>query len=204
MPLSPRDAWIFDLDGTLTVAAHDFDAIRAELGLPAGEPILEAIAQRPRAQADALNRRLDEIEHELAMRSRPQPAAEEVLARLAARGRRLGILTRNSEAIARTTLEAVGLSEFFSAPDIVGRESCAPKPQPDGINELLRSWEITPLRAVMIGDNRFDLEAGRSAGTATVYFDPAGERGLDALADHRVEHLAGLLELLASKGDLRD
>ena len=27
-------AWVFDLDGTLTVHQHDFDAIRAELGIP--------------------------------------------------------------------------------------------------------------------------------------------------------------------------
>ena len=41
--LTRRPCWIFDLDGTLTVAAHDFDAIRAELGLPQGRPILEAL-----------------------------------------------------------------------------------------------------------------------------------------------------------------
>ena len=34
MPLSARDCWIFDMDGTLTVSAHDFEAIRLELGLP--------------------------------------------------------------------------------------------------------------------------------------------------------------------------
>ena len=34
--------WLFDMDGTLTIAMHDFDAMRAELGLPVGVPILEA------------------------------------------------------------------------------------------------------------------------------------------------------------------
>jgi hypothetical protein len=31
--LKHRGHWIFDLDGTLTVSAHDFDHIRRELGL---------------------------------------------------------------------------------------------------------------------------------------------------------------------------
>ncbi|MEY4949417.1 MAG: hypothetical protein RL698_1628, partial [Pseudomonadota bacterium] len=39
--------WIFDLDGTLTVAMHDFDAIRTALDLPTGRPILEALAELP-------------------------------------------------------------------------------------------------------------------------------------------------------------
>ena len=39
--LLKRKNWIFDLDGTLTVAVHDFDAIRKELGIPAGLPIVE-------------------------------------------------------------------------------------------------------------------------------------------------------------------
>ncbi|MBP42781.1 MAG: HAD family hydrolase, partial [Deltaproteobacteria bacterium] len=39
--LLKRKHWIFDLDGTLTVAVHDFDAIRKELGIPAGLPIIK-------------------------------------------------------------------------------------------------------------------------------------------------------------------
>ena len=43
-PLAGRGHWVFDMDGTLTVAAHDFDAIRRELGVPAGKPLLETLA----------------------------------------------------------------------------------------------------------------------------------------------------------------
>jgi HAD superfamily hydrolase (TIGR01509 family) len=195
MPLSARDCWIFDMDGTLTVAAHDFDGIRAELGLPEGKPILEAIARLPRLEAQAVKRKLGEIEHEIALVSRPQPGASDVLEALFRWGARLGIVTRNSEPIARTTLIASGLSEFFFPADIVGRESSPPKPLPDGIYELLGRWDATPERAVMIGDSHQDLEAGRSAGTATVHFDVDGVGQWDAVADHRVEELPGLLAL---------
>lgn len=50
MDLRERKYWIFDLDGTLTVAVHDFTAIRRELDLPPGKPILEELATLP-AQA---------------------------------------------------------------------------------------------------------------------------------------------------------
>lgn len=205
MPLSTRDYWIFDMDGTLTVAMHDFDAIRRELGLPPGLPILEEIASRPAGEAQQLTRRLDEIELEVALRARPQRGAADTLASLSDGGVRLGILTRNSEPLARVTLEACGLCDFFSGSSIVGRESGPPKPEPDGIFELLRRWQAKPEQAVIIGDFKFDLEAGVRAGIATVYFDSGAEgevgapRGSDedwtALADHRVERLAELLEL---------
>ena len=35
--LLKRKHWIFDLDGTLTIAVHDFNAIRKELGIPEGK-----------------------------------------------------------------------------------------------------------------------------------------------------------------------
>ena len=211
MPLAKRDCWIFDMDGTLTVPIHDFDAIRRELELPPERPILEEIAGRPAREAEVLIRRLDEIELELALQSRPQPGAAETLASLCEAGVRLGILTRNSEQLAMVTLKVSGLSEFFSESSVVGRESGPAKPEPDGIFELLRRWKATPEQAVIIGDYKFDLEAGRRAGIATVYFDPEPDpsgiakrvepRGADAewvaLADHRVERLSALLDLRA-------
>ena len=200
MPLSGRDYWIFDMDGTLTVAAHDFDGIRLQLGLAPDEPILEQIARRPQGEAEALNRRLEEIELEIAHGSRPQPLASEVLTSLLKGGVRLGILTRNSEQVARITLDASGLGQFFCEADIVGRESSAPKPEPDGIFRLLRRWGVPPERAVMIGDYRFDLEAGRAAGAATVYFDAEADHEWDDLADHRIEGLSELLELCGTIG----
>ena len=38
---------IFDMDGTLVDSRLDYDAIRREMGLPAGMPILEGLEQVP-------------------------------------------------------------------------------------------------------------------------------------------------------------
>ena len=43
MTMTTPRAVIFDLDGTLTEPVLDFDAMRAEIGLPEGVPILEHI-----------------------------------------------------------------------------------------------------------------------------------------------------------------
>ncbi len=185
--------WVFDLDGTLTLAVHDFDALRRELGLPLGRPILEAVAERPPDEAAALRARLDVLEAELVARTRAAPGATALLTALADRGARVGILTRNSLANARATLAHCGLDGFVDAADVLGRDEARPKPDPDGVLRLLARWGAAPAGAVMVGDFRFDLEAGRAAGTATVSVDPSGAHPWAALADRCVASLEELL-----------
>jgi len=194
--LVQRPFWIFDLDGTLTVAAHDFDAIRAELGLTPGRPILEALEMLPPAEAAPLWKRLDELELEIAGRAQPSPGAAELLEALGRRGTRLGILTRNSAQSARVTLEAAGLGEFFADQDLIAREHAPPKPRPDGILRLLRQWNARPESALIVGDYRFDLEAGRAAGIATIYFDDSASHAFAEQADLHVTRLEQLTRAL--------
>ncbi len=193
MNLNERAHWIFDMDGTLTVAIHDFEAIRASLGLPSGRPILETIATLPAEQAANLRQRLDEIEWELARQAKPQTGAKELLVGLQQRGSQLGILTRNTQRNAYETLRACGLSDFFEPECVLGRESAAPKPSPEGIHKLLNHWGTPARTAVMVGDYLFDLEAGRQAGTATVYVDVLDNGQWAAQADWRVQNLGELL-----------
>lgn len=185
------------MDGTLTVAIHDFEAIRCELGLPAGRPILEELALRPEREARDLFQRLDRRELELAQRARAASGASALLETLKARGTRLGIVTRNSHVNALETLRACGLARFFDTSCVVGREAAAPKPDPGGIHHLLRGWRAVPRDAVMVGDYRYDLLAGRAAGTATVYVDTSGEFPFVEHADISVHSLEELAERLA-------
>ncbi|MFM7734354.1 MAG: HAD family hydrolase [Alphaproteobacteria bacterium] len=182
--------WVFDLDGTLTVAVHDFDAIRAELGLPVGRPILEALADLPPEEAAPLVARLDAIELEIAREARPADGASDLLSRLRSAGVDLGIATRNSRENALETLRAAGLDGFFPREAILGRDEAPPKPRPDAILRLLASWRGASEAAVMVGDYLFDLEAGREAGAVTVYVDPSGLFPFARLADLQVRSLA--------------
>ena len=188
------------MDGTLTESLHDFPAISRELGLPDDEPILEALAKLPSEKAAKLHRQLGEIELEIAKQATPQLGAYELLDGLKQQGKQIGILTRNTKAIARETLAACGLAKFFHPDSILGRSCCPPKPQPNGIIQLLSAWAIAPNAAVMTGDHKFDLLAGRNANAASVYLDPTGQFPWKQYADYSVQSLESLRQLALRTG----
>ena len=168
MTLKDVKHWVFDMDGTLTVAVHDFAAIRRALDIPAQDDILTHLNGLPAHEAQAKHAWLLEHERELALASTPAPGAVELVRELAARGCRLGVLTRNARELALITLEAIGLAPFFAPQDVLGRDNAAHKPDPDGLLQLARAWEVEPSQMVMVGDYRFDLDCGRAAGSKTV------------------------------------
>lgn len=194
--IAGRRCWIFDLDGTLTVAALDFLAIRRELGLPRGRPILEALADLPGARAEPLYRRLAQIEHEHAGRARAAEGARPLLGALAERGASVGILTNNTRANALETLRTCGLVDLFRPCCVLGRENAEPKPDPAGVLRLLSHWGGRPEDAIVVGDHRFDLIAGRAAGALAAHIDPKGDFPFAEHADLCVTDLPALHQKL--------
>jgi len=170
--ITQRKLWIFDMDGTLTEAQHDFDAIRDSLGLPSDLPILESIARLPEAQAKAVNTRLDEIELDISKESKPADGAAELLEALLTHGCKIGILTRNNLVNIKVTLEAAGLYHYFDEADLISRDCIKPKPAPDGIFYLVDRWQGSISDTLMIGDSIHDIGAGNNAGATSVYYDP--------------------------------
>jgi len=168
MSLSEVRHWVFDMDGTLTVAVHDFAAIREALAIPPQDDILTHLAGLPADEAAAKHAWLLEHERDLALGSRPAPGAVELVRELAGRGYRLGILTRNARELAHITLQAIGLADCFAQEDVLGRDEAPPKPHPGGLLKLAEAWSVAPGEMVMVGDYRFDLDCGRAAGTRTV------------------------------------
>ncbi|WP_447782603.1 HAD family hydrolase [Stenotrophomonas riyadhensis] len=166
--LSAIRHWVFDMDGTLTVAMHDFARIKRELAIPAQDDILTHLAALPAAEASAKHAWLLAHERELAAASVPAMGAVALVRALQGAGCRLGILTRNVRSLAQVTLQAIGLGDVFAEEDIIGRDEAEPKPSPDGLQYFLRRWQVDPAQVVMVGDYRFDLECGRAAGTRTL------------------------------------
>lgn len=194
-PIHSRTAWIFDMDGTLTESLHDFPAISRALGLPPNEPILEALDKLPPHELAAKQKQLTDIEIEIAHQATPQPGAHDLLSALQKQGKRIGILTRNTKDIAHITLKACKLEHFFHTSDILGRGCCPPKPQPNGILQLLQQWSLHPSDAIMTGDHKFDLLTARNAKAAAVYLDPTGAFPWEAHADYSVQSLHDLYQL---------
>jgi len=180
------------MDGTLTVPVHDFDSMRRELGLPQGVGTLEGLAALPAGEQARLRPLLDEIGWRYVELAQAQLGAGELLASLSARGGRLGLVTRNGRRNTLGTLAKIGLAEFFAPEDVHTRDDGAPKPAPDAVLQLLRGWGATPEDGVMVGDAVYDLQAGRTAGTATVLLDPVGDSAWRAIADLCVRDLREL------------
>lgn len=184
--------WVFDLDGTLTVAIHDFALIRNVLGVPHGSDILGHLDGLPEAEGMRARALLQSIEEELVQRTEPAEGALELMQLLHRRGTRMGILTRNTRDNALSTLSRIGLLPYLEEGDVLGRDEARAKPDPDGIHKLACRWGVSPAALVMVGDYAFDLETGRAAGAGTVHVDPARAFRWPELTDVAVGSLAEL------------
>ncbi|MGD2171052.1 MAG: HAD family hydrolase [Gammaproteobacteria bacterium] len=194
--LQNRRHWIFDMDGTLTVSAHDFEHIRRELGLQPAAPILEALNAMPEEEAAPLWEQLNELEFFYAGKASVMEGATELLQKLHDNGCRLAILTRNTLPVVRQTLDACRLAHFFPVDHILDRDACIPKPSPDGVTRLLEFWHARADDTVMVGDYLYDLEAGKGAGVATVHVDTRGGVYWPEYTDIRVRELGEIIDYL--------
>jgi len=185
--------WIFDMDGTLTLAVHDFAFMRRALGLAADAPILETIQAMPKAQAAPLWLKVNAMEQQFAEQARPMPGAFELLENLQQRGVNLGILTRNVMPVALQVLHNCGLGHFFQAQNILDRDSCQAKPHPAGIHLLLNQWQAKANESVMVGDYLYDLEAGKAANVATVHINTQAQHPWPQVTDWGIHHLHQLI-----------
>jgi len=156
-------AVIFDLDGTLTEPTLDFDAIRAEIGLPRGQPILEALegaTAAEKARAEVILRR---HEREAMARATLADGCVELLGHLGARGIPTAILTRNVREVVETFARTFG----FTFHGTYTREDGPPKPSPDGVLALCARIGAAPDDTLVVGDYKFDILAGLRAGCRT-------------------------------------
>ena len=196
LPLTERRHWVFDMDGTLTQAVHDFPAIKRALGIAEQEDILQHLAALPAAEAAAKHAWLHDHEQLLARAAQPAPGAVELVRTLRARGCRLGILTRNAQPLALLTLQVIGLADCFAPAQIIGRDEAPPKPHPGGLLHLAARWQVQPGALVMVGDYRFDLECARAAGAHGVLVN-LPENPWPALSSGYAEDCAELLRQLS-------
>jgi phosphoglycolate phosphatase len=208
--LEPLLGVVFDLDGTLVLSHHDFGRMRAEVvhiaeahGVTPGhlsvqEPIhriVEAAREELRtsgAPDGAIYRfeaeyqkRIDAIELEALPRTVPRAGAAAVLRALAARGFRLGLLTRSSETFARQALLRTQLDPYFEY--LRSRSSPGPaKPSPEALLLLLKEMGVPLDRALYVGDHLIDAECATRAGVRFYAVLPdATEKNLESMTADR-------------------
>lgn len=194
-------AVIFDLDGTLTRPYLDFGAIRAELAIAGGQPILEAMEGMTLPQRARVEAVLDRHEAEAAGNSELHDGAAEMLATLRSRGVRLGLLTRNSRRSVETVLAKHALAFDF----IRTREDGAIKPSAEPVMAICRALGVAPARTLTVGDYLFDIQAGRAAGTRTALMIGDGEPPPFAGdADYVIRQLSEILTIVDGTTGGRD
>jgi len=186
--LEPLLGVAFDLDGTLVLSHHDFGRIRSTVvriaerhGVVPGhlsvrEPVHRIVEQareelRTRGVPDGelwrfeaeYHRAIDDIEMEALPRTVARSGAAALLRGLGARGYRLGVLTRSSEAFARAALAQTGLGAHFGY--LRSRSTPGPaKPSPEALLALLQEMAVPIERALFVGDNLIDAECAVAAG----------------------------------------
>lgn len=188
---------IFDLDGTLVDSQLDFEAMRQEMGLRAGAPLLEAITALPQAEQTRCRAILARHEAAGAERATLLPGVGEFLQQVSQAGLPKAVLTRNARATAQRTLARLELEIDL----LVAREDAPAKPDPQGVLLICARWNLLPQQVLMVGDYLFDMQAGRAAGACTLLYTqqrpPEGLPGY-SLADAHLRCFTQAQGLLAA------
>jgi phosphoglycolate phosphatase len=177
------DLFIFDLDGTLIDSkldlAHAVNATRAHLNLPPlehelifsyvgnGAPVLIRRVLGSEASEELVNQALEYFlayyrEHMLDY-TVLYPGVRETLEKLDNGERRLAVLTNKPVRISAAILDGLNVGQHFFR--VYGGNSFEQKkPDPIGIETLLREAGARKERTLMVGDSAVDIQTARNAG----------------------------------------
>jgi len=191
MRVTSLDTFIFDLDGTLIELNLDFDNIRRALGI-GDRYILEAILKLDKDTRRQKLEILKEFEIRAALTAKLMPYAREALRLLDDLGLKKGIVTRNCRESVEIVIDRFGLELDF----VITREDAKPKPSPEPVLLALKLAGSKPERSIVIGDYKFDLIAGRRAGTKTALVLNERNKGFSYLADYVLYSLKDIEKLL--------
>jgi phosphoglycolate phosphatase len=217
------DLLIFDLDGTLIDSrldlAHAVNATRKHMGMTPlefervysyvgnGAPVLIRRALGEQATEAEVEEALEFFleyyrDHALDF-TRLYPGVKESLERLEAAGKRMAVLTNKPVRMSNAICEGLGIAGHFF--QVYGGNSFDfKKPNPIGVQSLMRETGIGPERTVMVGDSGVDVNTAINAGVrscgVTYGFQPETlkEPKPDVLVDRMeqfVEWVLGKIEV---------
>ena len=172
---------VFDLDGTLVSSSLDFNLIRLELDCPPDIDLLsyvEGLSSEAKLKAEEIIQR---HEQEDAEQSEWLPGAQQFVERCLDCEIPLAILTRNSEYSSNKKIE----KNNIPIPLLFTRENLQPKPNPSALHEIATLFSLPHQSILMVGDYKYDLEAGRNANMPTCLVNYEGKPDYLHLADYR-------------------
>jgi 2-phosphoglycolate phosphatase len=209
-------AFIFDLDGTLVDALPDIqaNANRAlkqcgydfQMTLAETQPHVGGGAQK--LASNVLGKSMDDpatmklyhafadiYEKHPADFGKPFPGVMDVLNTLRERNIPMSVVTAKPAKARVKVLDAMGLTPYLTLA-LSPEDGFAKKPAPDMLIECCRAMGVDPADTVMVGDTRFDVEAGFSANCHSVAFAEHGYQDVPEEYADRVVSLVDFRDLL--------
>src|SRR5579862_8202153 len=206
---------IFDLDGTLIDSkldlVHAVNAARGLMNLPPiseelvssyvgnGAPVLMRRALGPEASEEDVARGLEFFlkyyRTHMLDNTRLYPGVKEALDRLREAQVKMAVLTNKPVRISRAIVEGLGLQQHFF--QVYGGNSFEQKkPDPIGIETLLRESGQPRERTIMVGDSGVDVQTARNAYVKAcgVSYGFQPETFVEYPPDILVDHLGELAE----------
>jgi HAD superfamily hydrolase (TIGR01509 family) len=97
------------------------------------------------------------------------------------------VITNTPESCARRILQIGGIEGYFEA--VVSSDQMKRgKPDPAIVYEACRILKVNPAEVLLVGDHKFDMQAGRAAGCTVV--------GIGVEGDYTLEKLRDLLDIV--------
>ncbi|MFQ5581154.1 MAG: HAD family hydrolase [Mariprofundaceae bacterium] len=212
-------AFIFDLDGTLVHALPDIHVninraleslgYEKRLTLEETQPHVGGGAQKlasnvlglPMDHPDTMalyHAFADIYEQNPADHGVPFPGVMETLEALHGQGIKLSVVTAKPAKARVQVLDKMGIESYLTTA-LSPEDGFAKKPAPDMLLECCRCMGVTPAETWMVGDTRFDVEAGLNAKCVGVAFVEHGYQ--DIPEDYRdqvweIEDFRQLLDLV--------
>ena len=193
-------AVLFDFDGTLTKPGSiDFNLIKRAIGCPAESFILEFIetlddyVQKKKAISA-----LENFENKAADCSEPNSGAEELLLYLRSNSIRTGIISRNSLESIKKSFHNFKKIKFSDFDVIITRDDpVRPKPYADGVILAAKKLNVDVKELVVVGDFIFDIQAGKNAGSITVFLNNGIKHDFsDPESDYTISQLGELKDVI--------
>lgn len=220
---SPRQAVLFDLDGTLLdslgdlaesmnavlreddLPTHDLDAFRYFIGDGIGALVKRALPPKHHDKA-SLSGYLDRYRASYAERwhlSQPFPGIASLLDSLQAMGTALAVVSNKPDAFTQKCVQRLFPQWTWDA--VAGQRDGIPrKPDPASALKIAHDLGIAPDQCWFVGDSDVDMQTGVNAGMHVVGvtwgFRPESELR-DAGAEHLITYPEELLPLLKAAVD---
>ena len=186
---------IFDLDGTLVSSELDFSLIKAQIGCPCEQDLLDYIAQLPSPymREEAMN---IVHQHELqdAQFATILPGVTEAVNALKVKNIPMAIVTRNFDKAAAIKLQ----NNPLPIETVLTRSDAPAKPDPSALNAIATLWNINASNLLCVGDFLYDIQAAHNANMRACLYAPNAVPIYADQADYVLREFTELVTLIES------